>query len=131
MFKFLVTSIWVVMQAETLWALMQVNHGTQETKINKRYCKPRESHYKGSWRFDARNTPRYRRVQGIADRYYANIQNTPTWRNAFNTARENALAGTPAALRSGGRLAEANTIGYGAADNIRFPQSVYMGLNNG
>ena len=81
--------------------------------------------------FDARNTPRYRRVQGIADRYYANIQNTPTWRNAFNTARENALAGTPAALRSGGRLAEANTIGYGAADNIRFPQSVYMGLNNG
>lgn len=80
--------------------------------------------------FDARNTPRYRRVQGIADRYYANIQNTPTWQRAFYETRNRELAANPT-LRESVRRAQANTAGYGVADNIRFPRRVYMGLNQG
>lgn len=78
---------------------------------------------------NAEASPRMARVLRAAQRYYNNIERTPAWQNAFNEARDRALS-SPFANTTEAR-ANAQTLGFAAADRVQVPQRTYMGLNEG
>lgn len=74
------------------------------------------------------NDSRAQRVAYIAERYSNNIQRTKTWKNAFNSAFNDALGGRQPDQWN---RAEATARGYGRADGVQVSRRIYMGLNKG
>ena len=69
---------------------------------------------------------RRKRIDAIFNRYYANIEATEEWKKAFEESYSY-VAGNPMNWDMPQECYDpiAKTAGYGAADHVKFPRSVY------